>query len=84
MVRERLHEAWRQPSAEEAGDAEVEISIKMDGTGRVTGRDMVRSSGNPVLDASAMAAVRAVDRIWGLPASFLARHSEVTVSFKVE
>jgi TonB family protein len=83
-VRQALYQVWDQPAAEEAAGAVAEVSIRLAADGAVTERTLSRASGLPALDASVMRAVKAVDRIHGLTASFLRRHKVVTVSFKVE
>ncbi len=85
VIHNTLYEAWVQPSREEVGDLVVGIEIKFLMDGSIVGRKMVSSSGNDLLDSSAMQAVNIVKRIPGLSEDFLKRHGFViTVSFKVE
>jgi len=83
-VRRALHDAWVQPSSEEAGDAVARASITFADDGRITARRLAQGSGNATLDASVMYALNAVSRIDGLTKDFLSRHKVVTVAFKVE
>lgn len=83
-VRHALHDAWVQPSSEEAGDAVARASITFADDGRITARRLAEGSGNATLDASVMHALNAVSRIDGLTKDFLSRHKVVTVAFKVE
>jgi len=84
LIHRVLHEAWAQPSAEAAGDATATVAIRMDTSGRILERKLVKRSGNNELDVSVMTALNAVERIGGLSVAFLSRHDEITVSFKVE
>ena len=83
-IRQVLYQAWDQPSALEVGDAEASASIVLRADGRITSRTIVNGSGSDLMDASVMRALQAVPRVTGLSQSFLARHSEVTISFRLE
>jgi len=84
VVRRVLYEAWNQPSVEEVGDAVVEVSIRLQQDGQIVARNMVRASGNAVMDASVLQAVNSVQQISGLSAAFLRTHEEILVSFRIE
>jgi len=84
LVRRALYGAWDQPAAAEAGNARAEVALRLGAGGRVVSRDIVKSSGNSVLDASVKVALNAVERITGLTAGFMERHKVVTISFRVE
>jgi TonB family protein len=83
-IRQAFFRSWEQPSKAAVGDAVAELGFTLSGDGRVGARRLARSSGNALLDESVLAAARSVDRIYGLTPSFLSRHRDVTVSFKVE
>jgi len=84
LVRQRMYEAWNQPS-ELSGTAglrtTVEIRVSRDGT--ITGRNMVHSSGNPVMDESVMRAVAAVSQLKPLPAQYTGSHRDITIEFEL-
>lgn len=84
LVRRTLYGAWAQPAAAEAGDARAEVALRLDAGGRVVGREIVKPSGNSVLDTSVLVALNAVDRISGLTAGFMERHKVITILFRVE
>lgn len=84
IVRQALYGAWVQPSAEEAAGAVAEASIRLRRDGIVVDRNLVRKSGNPVLDASVMQALHSIRRIAGLSSAFVNRHEVITVSFEIE
>jgi TonB family protein len=83
-IRRALYDVWSQPSAEEAGDAVVEVEIELGAGGAVAGWRIVRRSGVAAMDASVAAALKAVKRIGGLTPAFLARHDTVTIAFRLE
>ena len=83
VVWQTFYDAWVQPSYSDVGDAEASISIELALDGAVTGRTLARSSGNAILDASAMRAAESVQRIPGLSKDFTAENGKITVQFKV-
>jgi TonB family protein len=84
IVRQTFYDAWEQPSYEDVGGSTATVSIRLQKDGTIVGRALVVSSGSAILDASAMRGARAVKRIPGLTAEFVARHQEVRIAFKVE
>jgi outer membrane biosynthesis protein TonB len=84
IVRRKLYSAWNQPSAEEAGDSSVKVTIAVRADGQVVSRKMIGKSGNVVLDTSVMEAVDSVIKIQGLTPGFVSRYPSITISFKVE
>jgi TonB family protein len=83
VVQQTFYDAWIQPSYSDVGDAEASISIELALDGAVTGRTLAKSSGNAILDASAMRAAETVQRISGLSRDFTAENRKITVQFKV-
>ncbi len=79
-----LYSAWQQPSAEAVGDATATARIRLGAGGTVISRQITRSSGITEMDGSIMSALNAVKKVNGLSQSFLSRHEEVTILFKVE
>jgi len=84
LIRRALYSAWNQPSAEEVGGAMADISVRLHKDGGISDPRLATKSGSALLDESAMAAARSVRRIPGLSTSFLSRHDEITISFRLE
>lgn len=84
LVRQVLYDAWIQPTREEGGGRGVEVEIRLRRDGVIVSFDLIRPSGNPVMDSSVMRALQAVPRIPGLSSAFLAKHDVVTIAFKLE
>ncbi len=84
IIRDVLHSAWQQPSAEAAGDSIAVLRIKLGRDGSVRSSDLQKPSGNPALDSSVRDVGNAVKRIHGLTSGFIGRHPSVTVSFTVD
>lgn len=84
IIRRTLYAAWVQPSVPEAANPVVEAEIVLQRDGRLGARRIISGSGNAVLDHSVKEALDAVSRIDDLTPSFLARHPQVTISFKLQ
>lgn len=84
IIHRRLYAAWLQPSREDAGNAVAVVEIRLAGSGRIVGAEIIRSSGNAILDQSVRQAVQSVPRIDGLSNDFVLRNPVIKVSFKVE
>jgi outer membrane biosynthesis protein TonB len=78
-----MYEAWNQPSdlAGSRISSSVRIRVQRDGT--IAARDMVRPSGNAVMDDSVMKAVRGVPHLRRLPASFSGSYKDITIDFQL-
>jgi protein TonB len=59
------------------------VSITVDRNGRITNRRLQRQSGSPVLDASALRAVRKVRTLKPLPSSFSGKSKVITIDFEL-
>ncbi len=79
-----LYEAWTQPSAAAVGRSTVTAELRFATDGRIVGRKLLNPSGIPEFDRSVERALNAVDRVPGLPVSFLEQHRVVTVLFEVQ
>jgi len=84
LVRQAFHDAWIQPSLEEAGNAVVEVEIRFAGDGSVISARISKPSGSAVMDASVAKALSYVRRVSGLTQDFISRHDRITINFKVE
>lgn len=83
-LKDAFYDAWIQPSYADAGGAATTVAFQLVGDGLVTRMSLSKSSGNPVMDASVMQAVRSVNRVEGLSADFVRRHQEIEIVFRVE
>jgi len=83
-IKDAFYDAWTQPPAAAAGNAEVLVQVRFKTDGTVLGFDVVQKSGLAEMDDSVRRAAASVDRVYGLSPSFLARKSTITISFKVE
>ena len=83
-IKNTFYDAWAQPPAAEAGNAEVLVQVRFKTDGSILGFDMVQKSGLAEMDDSVRRAVVSVDRVYGLSPTFLSRKSTITISFKVE
>jgi TonB family protein len=84
MVRQKMYAVWIQPSdlSSAAGLVTV-VSIRVHRDGSVTDRRMVESSGNSVMDASVMTAVKGVTRLERLPPKFSGAYKDIAVEFEL-
>jgi protein TonB len=83
LIYQTFHDAWDQPAYADAGDAVAFVVVQLNSDGSVASRKLSKSSGNSLLDATAMKAAESVRRIPGLSADFIARNKTITVSFRV-
>ncbi len=83
-IKSSLYNAWNQPSGEEAGGITLRAEITLAIDGRITGRRLVKSSGNVVLDRSVMNALNSVTKINGLSIGFTKNHKKVIIAFMVD
>lgn len=83
LVRAAMYDEWKPPASVTPG-AGPQISIRVQRDGTITQRTMTRSSGNALLDESAMRAARAVTRISRpLPEGFSGSYRDITVDFEL-
>jgi protein TonB len=84
MVRRVMYGAWREPSEASVppgSTAKVAMVVQRDGA--VSKVYLARSSGNAVLDASALTAVRSVPKLAPLPEQYRGRSKEITIDFRL-
>ena len=87
MLHDRFHNRWEQPTSIVRAGADfvttLKIRIAKDGT--ISGREIVNSSGNPVMDESVLAAASKVQQIDPLPAGLgNGEFFEIKVNFKLD
>ena len=65
MLHDRFYARWDQPLSVLQGGQEFAtlINIKIDRTGHITGVSLAKSSGNPTVDESVMAAAQRVSQV---------------------
>jgi TonB family protein len=87
MLHDRFHNRWEQPtSIVRAGtDYVTTLKIRIAKDGTISNREIVHSSGNPVMDESVLAAANKVQQIEPLPAGLGNGDSfEIQVNFKLD
>ncbi len=84
MLHDRFYNEWEQPTSVVAAprglSAAVRIRIERDG--RVTGFNIIRPSGNVLVDESVAAVGRRVTQVDPLPSGLGGSHYEVTMNFE--
>jgi TonB family protein len=83
-VHEMMYRVWNQPmslSANAGMSAEVLIRVQRDGT--IVSREMVRSSGNTLMDESVMKAVQSVTKLKALPTQFSGSTKDIRILFEL-
>ncbi len=84
LIRGALYNAWDQPGPGDAGGRPAQVSIKLDGTGRIVSYRIVQSSGNNFYDTTVLKAVANTQPIRGLSLAFLRQYESLTIEFKLE
>lgn len=82
VIRRTMYRVWVQPGAIPP-NLTAEAAIDLTPSGQIAGRRLLRGSGNTQMDQSIRRALDAVDRIDGLPSSFITRHRTVTITFEL-
>lgn len=86
MLHDRFYSRWLQPTSLIRSDTDftttVRLKIAKDGT--VASRELVKSSGNPVMDESVMLAANKVTQVDPLPAGLGGDAYEVNLQFKLD
>ena len=86
MLHDRFHARWEQPTSIVRSDQDflttLKLRINKDGT--VTGREIVNSSGNAVMDESVLGAAKKVTAVDPLPAGLGGETFEVNIVFKLD
>ena len=83
-IKEALYAAWIRPSSEYKSGRSAEIEITLGSSGAVLKHRLVKSSGNSVLDNSALAAAAATPMFSHLTPGFLRQYSTVTIEFDLQ
>jgi TonB family protein len=83
-VHEMMYRVWNQPTSLSASigmNAEVLIRVQRDGT--ITSREMIRSSGNAIMDESVMKAVQSVSKLKPLPVQCPGSSKDIRILFEL-
>jgi TonB family protein len=86
MVHDRMYEAWEQPGEAVSFDKKLvaTILLRVARDGRIDGVRLEHSSGNKLMDDSAVAAAHSVPRLDPLPEGLGGDTAEITVNFRLE
>ena len=87
MLHDRLHNRWEQPTSivKAGADFVTTLKIRIAKDGTISNREIVNSSGNPVMDESVLAAANKVQQIDPLPAGLGdGEFFEIKVNFKLD
>jgi TonB family protein len=85
-VHDRMYEAWEQPGQAVDFDKKLvaTILLRIARDGRIDGVRLDRSSGNKLMDDSALGAARSVPRLDPLPQGLGGDYAEISVNFRLE
>ncbi len=84
MVRRVVYGVWQEPSASSVApgsSAKVVFVVQRDGV--ISRVSLERSSGSPLLDASALKAVQSVPKLDPLPEKYRGRSKQITIDFQL-
>ncbi|MFO7536414.1 MAG: energy transducer TonB [Kiritimatiellia bacterium] len=83
VIRRKLYKAWVQPGSVPR-QLKTEVEIRLNRSGDILTRRLLRPSGNTIMDESVMEAVRSVISIEGLTPDFIDRKGgKVTITFEL-
>ena len=85
MLHDRFYKEWEQPMSVVAAGTKMSalVRIRIEKDGRVTGFNIVRPSGNVLVDDSVAAVGRRVTQVDPLPAGLAGSHYEVKMNFEL-
>ena len=85
MLHDRFYKAWVQPTSVVAAGTKMSalVKIRIEKDGRVTGFNIVRPSGNVLVDESVAAVGRRVSHVDPLPSAIGSSHYEVKMNFEL-
>jgi TonB family protein len=85
MVKQLMYEAWQQPSGlANSGNPTTTVTIRVKRDGSISDRQLMRSTGNKLMDDSVMRAVQSVKRLKPLPPQFIGPSQDITITFELE
>ena len=85
-VHDRMYEAWEQPGQSTTLDKKMvaTVLLRIARNGRIDGVRLEHSSGNKLMDDSALTAARSVPRLDPLPEGLGGDFAEISVNFRLE
>jgi len=83
LIRQTLYRVWNQPSSIGVAGLVTRVELAMSPDGSITDSRIINGSGNPVMDASVVKALRSIRRVSGVPPAFLSAHRRITVAFEL-
>jgi TonB family protein len=85
MLHDRFYKEWEQPTSVVAAGTRMSalVRIRIEKDGRVTGFNIVRPSGNVLVDESVAAVGRRVTQVDPLPSALGGSHYEVNMNFEL-
>ncbi len=84
LVRKAMYDAWEQPgglSASAGLKVIVEVRVARDGS--ILKRDVIRTSGHPLMDASVIRALQTVPRLQPLPDAYRGGTRDIQIAFEL-
>ena len=85
MLHDRFYKAWEQPMSVVAAGTKMSalVRIRIEKDGRVTGFNIIRPSGNVLVDESIAAVGQRVKEVDPLPGTLGGPHYEVNMNFEL-
>ncbi len=85
MLHDRFYKEWEQPMSVVAAGTKMSalVRIRIEKDGRVTGFNIIRPSGNVLVDESVAAVGRRVTHVDPLPSTLGGSHYEVNMNFEL-
>jgi len=85
-IHDRMYEAWEQPGQAVGFDKKLvaTVLLRISRDGRIDGVHLQHSSGNKLMDDSAMSAARSVPKLDPLPAGLGGDFADISVNFRLE
>ena len=85
LLRDKYYAVWSPPSVPDAASLVVTLKIRVKRDGTVLGYELIKSSGNSLMDGSVLEAARQVSQIDPLPSGLGKEDTvEIPVNFKPE
>ncbi len=83
-VQQAMFDQWKQPSDLTAAAGKItRVSIRVMKNGSIAKRELVSSSGVPLMDSSVMTAINSVSRMSPLPSSFQGDYKDIIIDFQL-
>jgi len=84
QVKQAMYEAWIQPSGVSAAAGHVvQVLIRVERDGTVSHRQIVKPSGNPLMDDSVQRAIESVRKLRPLPDQYRGLYRDITIEFEL-